>query len=141
MVVPFETPKKEKQYESVSLYEWFNTHYGEEERRNLFLNLDRAIKYLHDLYDDPSYIYIKKIMKLPDDYEERRKLVQEDIFNSSFIQIGLYSNTLKYLKKDFLLDNFDSFTQFIPADDVPSITLTVTAPSSEIMSSTYGYMR
>ena len=44
---------------------------------------------------------------------------REDIFRSSFIQIGMYTNSLNYLNPEFLKENFDSFAQFIPQDDVP----------------------
>ena len=46
-------------------------------------------------------------------------MIKEDIFNSSLVQIGIYSNSLKYLKPEFVKENFDSFQQFIPSGDVP----------------------
>ena len=58
-------------------------------------------------------------MKLPDDYSTKSEMIKEDIFNSSLLQIGIYTNSLKYLKPEFLRENFDSFAQFIPSGDVP----------------------
>lgn len=50
---------------------------------------------------------------------EKRKIIKEDIYNSSFVQVGLYSNCLQYLNKTFLKSNFDDFSQFVPVGDVP----------------------
>ena len=46
-------------------------------------------------------------------------MIKEDIFNSSLIQVGIYSKSLKYLNPEFLKENFDDFPQFIPQGDVP----------------------
>ena len=39
---------KNKNYESISLAEWLSNHPSEEEIRTVFLNMDRALKYIHD---------------------------------------------------------------------------------------------
>ena len=121
-------------YESMSLSDWVMSHPSEEDMRSVFLNLDRALKYIHDhgycievfhpsaievLNNDDEYIQFKRLMELPNDSVTRKQMVKEDIFNSSFIQIAMYSNSLKYLTPEFLKDNFDSFTQFVPAGDIP----------------------
>ena len=91
------------------------------------------MKYIHDRgycvqSFDPNNIKILNnsidqikfdILPLPEDYTERKKYVKEDIYNSSFIQIGLYAKCLPYLKKDFLKANFDRFSEFLPSGDVP----------------------
>lgn len=120
--------------DSVSLYEWVQIHYNEDEMRSIFLNMDRALKYIHDhdycigsfspmdikvLNNEDDFIHFENIIKLPLDSAEKRELIREDIFNSSFIQIGLYSKTLRYLKPDYLKENFDAFAQFVPSDDIP----------------------
>ena len=118
---------------AVSLDSWINSYRDEEEMREIFLNMDRAMKYLHDRgycikSFDPRNIYILNnsidqikldILPLPSDYSESKKYVKEDIYNSSFIQIGLYSKCLPYLKRDFLKSNFDKFCEFLPEGDVP----------------------
>ena len=119
---------------SLSLLEWVESHPSEEEMRSVFLNLDRALKYIHDhgyciqvfypteitiLNNENDHIRFNKLVELSSDSSIRRQMIKEDIFNSSFIQIGLYSNSLKYLTSSFLKENFDSFIQFIPNDDVP----------------------
>ena len=130
-VVPFQ---KKNDNNSETLYQWINSHHNEEELREVFLNMDRALKYIHDhdycievfypteiqvLNNETDHIRFKKLIELPSDPEVRRQWITEDIFRSSLIQIGIYSNSLKYLTPDFLKENFDSFTQFIPSGDVP----------------------
>lgn len=116
-----------------SLDSWISSFRDVEEMREIFLNMDRAMKYLHDRgycikSFDPCNIQILNnsinqikfdILPLPDDYVEKKKYIKEDIYNSSFIQIGLYSKCLPYLKRDFLKNNFDKFSQFLPDGDVP----------------------
>jgi len=121
-------------YESMSLTEWVVTHPSEEERRAVFLNLDRALKYIHDhgyciqifhpseievLNNDNQFIQFLHLMELSSDPVTRKQMIKEDIFNSSLIQIGIYSRSLKYLQPDFLRENFDSFVEFLPQEDVP----------------------
>ena len=121
-------------FESVPLSEWVVTHYGEEDLRNVFLNLDRALKYIHDhdycievfhpsmievLNNEPDHIQFKKLMELSPELGIKKEMIKEDIFNSTLIQIGIYSNSLKYLTPEFLKENFDSFIQFLPSGDVP----------------------
>lgn len=130
-IVPFK--KSENLNEAVSLSSWIGSFRDEEEMREIFLNMDRAMKYIHDRgycvqSFDPNNIKILNnsidqikfdILPLPEDYTDRKKYVKEDIYNSSFIQIGLYAKCLPYLKKDFLKANFDRFSEFLPSGDVP----------------------
>lgn len=126
--------KQNNDVESVTLMEWINTHRSEDEMRSVFLNMDRALKYIHDhgycidvfypteinvLNDDDRYIQFKKLVELSKDYEIAKEMKREDIFRSSVIQIGLYTNSLNYLNPEFLKEKFDSFAEFIPSDDVP----------------------
>jgi len=120
--------------ESDTLDQWVRSHTNEEDRREVFLNMDRALKYIHDhgycievfypteikvLNNDNSYIQFNKLVELSSDPIIRKEMIKEDIFNSSLIQIGIYSNSLKYLNPEFLKENFDEFSQFIPEGDIP----------------------
>ena len=133
-VVPFQKPVKNSGIESTTLDQWVKDHYSEEELRSIFLNMDRALKYIHDhgycieifypteievLNNNIEYIQFKKLVELSSDPDIRREMIKEDIFNSSLIQVGIYSKSLKYLNPDFLRENFDEFAQFIPQDDIP----------------------
>lgn len=131
-IVPYDFKKKTN--ESISLSSWIDCFRDEEEMRQIFLNMDRAMKYIHErgycinsfdpkmieiLNNSVNQIKFLEIAPMPSDSIERKKMIKEDIYNSSFIQIGLYSNCLSYLKKDFLKSNFNSFAQFLPVDDIP----------------------
>lgn len=125
---------KKEDFNPVTLAEWISIHPSEEELRSIFLNMDRALKYIHEhgycievfypteievLNNEDDYIKFNKLMKLPTDQDIRERMIQEDIFHSSFIQIGIYSKSLKYLKPSFLKENFDDFAQFLPVSDIP----------------------
>lgn len=120
--------------ESVSLRSWIGSFRSEDEMQEIFLNMDRALKYIHEhgycvktfdparieiLNNSLNCIRFSELMEMPMDSFERKKIIKEDIYNSSFIQIGLYTRCLSYLKRDFLKSNFDGFATFLPADDVP----------------------
>ena len=126
--------RKNDSIESVTLLEWVNKHHSDEEMRSVFLNMDRALKYIHDhgycidvfypteinvLNDDDKYIQFKKLVELSKDYEIAKEMKREDIYRSSIIQIGFYTNSLYHLNPEVLKEQFDSFAQFVPNDDVP----------------------
>jgi len=121
-------------FESVSMSEWLSQHHTEEDLRSLFLNMDVALKYIHGhgycievfwpteikvLNNDVKEIQFNKLIELSSDFGVRKEMIKEDIFRSSLVQIGIYTNTLNNLNPDFLKENFDSFVQFIPTGDVP----------------------
>ena len=120
--------------ESISLKSWIDSFRDEEEMKEIFLNMDRALKYIHErgyciksfdpneidiLNNSLSQIKFKELMEMPSDQREQKTIIKEDIYNSAFIQIGLYTRCLSYLKRDFLKSNFDSFATFLPESDVP----------------------
>ena len=125
---------EKKKNDSVSLDEWLYFHTTEDERREIFLNMDKALKYIHEhgycigvfypteiqiLGDMVDHVKFNELMPLPFNERDRRTIINEDIFRSSLIQIGIYSNTLKYLTPELLKGNFDSFMQFLPNGDIP----------------------
>lgn len=130
----FSSKVSSKRFESISLGTWFDSFRNDTEMREIFLNMDRAMRYIHDrgycissfdpkkieiLNNSVDQIKFDYLEPLPADPVMRSKAVKDDIYNSAFVQVGLYSNCLYYLKKDFLKDNFDKFTTFIPEGDVP----------------------
>ena len=125
-----------EKYESMSLDEWISFHSTDEEMRSVFLNMDRALKYIHEhdycievfhpryidvLNNSDNYIQFKRLVELSSDSIIKKKMIQEDIFHSSLIQIAYYlkMNDLNQLNPDFLRENFDEIAQFIPSEDVP----------------------
>lgn len=121
------------EFESVTMDEWIKSHHKEDDLRSLFLNMDIALKYIHDhgycievfypteikvLNNDTKQIQFNKLIELSSDFALRKEIIKEDIFRSALLQIGIYSNCLNYIRPDFLKENFDSFAQFIPSGDV-----------------------
>ena len=126
-------PNNSQENEVMSLSDWVICHPSEDELKEVFLNMDVAMKYIHEhgycvevfhpsqifvLDDSPDHIKFSTV-PLDEDYSSKEKMIKEDIFNSSLIQIGIYTKTLNNLTPDFLRDNFDEISQFIPASDVP----------------------
>lgn len=119
--------------DSISLSSWISSFHDESELREVFLNMDIALHYLHSRNYcvktfDPRRIQILNdsvdqirfdIMPMPSELAEQRRIIKQDIYNSAFIQIGLYSKCLSFLSKPFLEENFDRFEQFLPERDVP----------------------
>lgn len=123
----------------VNLYDWTGRegelgNIGEENMREVFLNMDKAMKYVHNhgycvksfspfeiqvLNNSPRQIKFNTLLEMPNDFAIREKLKNEDIFHSACLQIGLYTNSLRYLKESFLKENFEEFTKNLPQDDVP----------------------
>lgn len=118
---------------AVTLDEWLQFNTSVEKKRNLFIGMSSTLKYIHSngyyvSSFSPSSIYIiddsySKIRfnfleQMPDDFANRTSIVKQNIFDSAFFQIGIYTDCLNYLKKDFLINNFNDFIPFIPASDI-----------------------
>ena len=103
----------------VSLGKWLTTCGSAEELRAFFLNLDSAMKYIHDKGYFIESFRFDLLDAMPDDFQIRRDIVKENIRLSAFLQIGIYANCLQYLRPEFLKSNFDDFAQFLPEGDIP----------------------
>ena len=123
-----------KSNSTINLNNWISEAHSDEEKRDLFLNMDIAMKYIHDrgyciktfnpkeielLDGSVSKVKFNTLLVMPIDREYQKKLIKEDIYNSSMLQIGIYSNCLDYLSRDFVKENFDSFLVFLPEVDSP----------------------
>lgn len=131
-------------YESIPLDLWITNHPKEEDIRTVFLNMDIALKYIHEhgycievfypseieiLNNELDHIQFKKLIELSKDPSIRQNMIKEDLFNSALIQIGLYfysdglgltiNEILANLKPDILKENFDAYSQVIPSGDIP----------------------
>lgn len=120
--------------EAISLDAWINSFRSEEEMREVFLNMDRAMKYVHEhgyciktfdpkeieiLNNSVNQIKFNRLLEMPNDQILKNEIIKEDIYNSSFIQIGIYTKCLMYLQPEFLKENFDKIATFLPIGDVP----------------------
>ena len=115
---------------------WFESNHSDSEKRQLFLYLDFAMRYVHDrgyciktldpreieiLNDSINQVKFNVLLPMPEN--RQKELMNEDIFNSSPLQIGLYyslsKDTLFKMNADFVKENFDQFVPFLPENDVP----------------------
>ena len=125
-------------YEAVTLDQWVKSHPSEEDMREVFLNMDRALKYIHDhgyciyqfhpsqievLENSADHINFRKLMELSSNPTKRKDMIREDIFNSSLIQLSFYgginAEKLFLFNPSFVKGHFEEFVQFIPNGDVP----------------------
>lgn len=117
----------------VSLSDWIQLHHSEDELRGIFLNMDIAMKYLHDHgfcveIFHPLEIFVLNGMAdhikfsavpLPTDYSEKEEAIKKDIFNSALVQIGIYTKSLDRITPNFLKEHFDDISILIPEEFVP----------------------
>ena len=131
-------------YESIPLDLWIMNHPKEEDIRIVFINMDIALKYIHEhgycievfypseieiLNNELDHIQFKKLIELSRDPAIKQQMIKEDLFNSALMQIGLYfysdglglsiNTILHNLKPEILKENFDAYSQVIPEGDTP----------------------
>lgn len=125
---------KNLSYDSISLESWIRNSHSDDDIRDVFLNMDRAMKYVHDhgycvksfhpkdielINGKLDQIRFNTLLEMPNNINDRRQYIKEDVYNSAFLQIGIYTKCLYYLKRDYLKANFESFSTFLPQGDVP----------------------
>lgn len=119
---------------TISLNDWINSEYDIDTAREIFIYMSSALKYIHNkgYYVSSFYpvdidilngainqIRFNGLEKMPDDKAVRKQIVKNNIYSSAFLQIGIYSNCLEYLKSSFLRENFDKFSELLPVEDIP----------------------
>lgn len=117
-----------------NLFDYISENHSEESMREVFLNMDIALKYIHEhgycieifypskievIDNMADHIQFDNLMELSKNDAVRRQMIKEDVFNSTLIQIGIYTNTLRSLTPEFLKSNFDEIARFLPEGDVP----------------------
>ncbi len=121
----------------MTLSEWLQKYHMQEDLQNLFVNMDIAMKYIHDqgfyiesfaldriklLNDSIRLIRFENLAPFPNDITQQKELVRNNIFLSAVLQIGVYANCIQYFNTDtmqFLKENFNQFSMFLPQEDVP----------------------
>ena len=119
---------------SMSLYDLLMSSYTTDELQELFVNIDRAMKYIHnngfyinsfnprniDILDGIlSKIQFKKLDRLPSDVYQQEEIFKRNILQSALLQIGIYSGCLKYINYDFVKNHMGEFKIFLPEGDFP----------------------
>lgn len=123
--------------EIMTLSEWLQKYHLQDDLQNLFVNMDIAMKYIHDqgfyiesfaldsiklLNDSIRLIRFEKLAPFPNDVLQQKELVRNNIFLSAVLQIGVYANCIQYFNTEtmrFLKENFNQFAPFLPQDDIP----------------------
>ena len=134
--------------ESITVNDWCSKKREEKELRQLFLNMDMAMKFIHKknyciksfdpreieiLNNSIKQIQFNELLKMPKDVYDRKELVKEDIYSAAFLHLGIYmyqiscgaysnqtlDDILKHINPKFLRDDFDKFTGFPPKNDIP----------------------
>lgn len=121
----------------ITLKKWLNSHNSNHdseiaEFQKLFYNMDLNMKNIHErgyyitdfninniLISDNKVKFngVKKLF-----YEDQEYFIRKNIFYMSCLAIGVYNDCLNYINPEnskSLKDNFQYFTNFIPADVVP----------------------
>lgn len=116
--------------QGMTLIEWLKSIRSEEEKRELLLNLDIALKYLNDrgimvtsfnpndieiIDNNIKEIMFNKIdhMKGSNDY-----VVRNNIYEEAKLALGVYLNYFDGFNDEFLKNNYDEFVFALPPDDV-----------------------
>ena len=114
----------------MNLMEWMKKMPSEEERRELLLNLDIALKYLNDrgmmvTSFNPNDIEIvdnniKQIMfnKVDRMNDSADLIITNNIYEEAKLAMSIYLNYFDGFNDNFLRNNFDEFIFALPPDDV-----------------------
>ena len=132
-IIPF----KKKQVDSITMQEWLTHYHTQGEYQTLFINMDLAMKYIHDqdyyiesfaldtieiLNHSVKQIKFNQLHEMPLDLSSQKNIVRDNIFLSAVLQIGVYANCLPYFRGEaitYLKQNFGEFSIFLPEEDVP----------------------
>lgn len=125
--------QKAKVKDNIKLSVWLRSFHSDDELREVFINMDLAMKYIHEkgyciksfdpkdieiLNNSLKQIKYNTLLEMPNNLYDKKELIKEDIYSSSFLQIGIYTKCLAYMNPSFLKENFDSFAIFLPSEDV-----------------------
>ena len=112
-----------------TLREWLSSNQSTDRLRQLNYNMSNVMKDIHNrkvyirtfnlgqisLDDENLYPIQFESIDKSDDIERDKK---NNIYNLSFMFIGLHTGMLNDLNPQFLKDNFDQFAVFLPKEDV-----------------------
>ena len=120
---------------NITLAEWLSSGYSSEEIHTLFVNMDKAMKYLHEkgfcidsfnpnnieiLNGSLNQIRFMALGHIPvGSAVVNKEYVRDDIGRTALLQIGIYANCLNNLNPSFLKENFERFEMFLPERDIP----------------------
>ena len=91
-----------------TLYKYCESYHDNDEFSRLFYVMDYTMKNIHNKGYYITNFNPKKIVV------GVTNKINNNIYNLAFLQVGLLSGTLDYLRPDFLKENFSQFKIFIP---------------------------
>ncbi len=111
-----------------TLKEWCSNYHTDNEFLKMFFTMDNTMKYIHNngyyitnfnpkniivgiTSNDENYVIFNNLDLMDEDVTNK---INNNIYNLAFLEIGLLSETLDYLRPDFLKANFSQFKVFIP---------------------------
>lgn len=151
-VVPF----RRKEIDSITLNDWLQSNHTTAQLQELFVNMDIAMKYIHDqgyyissfaldkvalLDQSVRYIQFQELAPLPYDISQQKHVVRDNIFMAAILHLGIYSKCLQHFTMNTIpaiKDNFQQFTIFLPPEDVPYYTGIIEKGASVYFSSYVG---
>lgn len=116
--------------DGITITEWLKDKRSEEEKRDLLLNLDLALKYLNDrgmmvtsfnpndieiIDNNIKEIMFKKIDRMGSSPDF---VVKNNIYDEAKLALSIYLNYFDGFNDNFLKNNYDEFVFAIPQDDV-----------------------
>ena len=114
------------------LTDWASHYHSQEDYQRIFYLMDKTMKQLHDhnYYitnfnpdeitfshqgNQISFVEYKQQTTFDNQKEQE---IDQNIYNLSFLAVGIYSETLPYLTPQFLKENFQQFKIFLPEEDI-----------------------
>ncbi len=130
-------PYGHNKLESITLNDWLKDYHTTEQLQNLFVNMDIAMKYIHDQGYYISSFALDRISLLnhsirqvkfhdlnifPLDISQQKQVVRDNVFMAAVLHMGIYANCLQYFTMNTipsLKENFHQFKIFLPSEDIP----------------------
>ncbi len=114
-----------------TLEEWKEKYHSQDEMQQTFYQMDETMKYIHQnsyhitsfhpskitlgkTENGQSYVSYHELQPFGNNPVEE---MNQNIYNLAYLQVGIYSDTLQYLKPEFLKEDFQSFKVFLPEED------------------------
>ena len=111
-----------------TLYKYCESYHNNDEFSRLFYVMDYTMKNIHNkgyyitnfnpknivvgvTNKNQDYVIFNSLDVMDNDITNK---INNNIYNLAFLQVGLLSGTLDYLRPDFLKENFSQFKIFIP---------------------------
>lgn len=147
---------KKRDVDSITMQEWLTHYHSQDEYQTLFINMDLAMKYIHDqgyyiesfaldtidiLNHSVKQIKFNQLKEMPLDFSSQKDLVRDNIFLSAVLQIGIYAKCLQYFQGEaitYLKQNFGDFSIFLPEEDIPYYRGVIERGASVYLSSYVG---